>query len=129
MEKTCIRCSKTCDLSFFHKNSREKDKLNPYCKTCASAAVRKWNKNNRYKKWIGRKPYIAYKKEVCEECGFVPKHSCQLDVDHIDSNHKNNDPTNLRTLCANCHRLKTHTDRIGTGVAVSVGGALESICP
>jgi 5-methylcytosine-specific restriction endonuclease McrA len=31
----------------------------------------------------------------------------QLDVDHIDGNHRNNNPENLQTLCANCHRLKT----------------------
>ncbi|OYW72998.1 MAG: hypothetical protein B7Z37_23290, partial [Verrucomicrobia bacterium 12-59-8] len=30
-----------------------------------------------------------------------------LEVDHIDGNHKNNDPSNLWTLCANCHREKT----------------------
>jgi 5-methylcytosine-specific restriction endonuclease McrA len=31
-----------------------------------------------------------------------------LDVDHIDGDRFNNDPANLQTLCANCHRLKTH---------------------
>jgi len=31
----------------------------------------------------------------------------QLDVDHIDGNKKNNDISNLMTLCANCHRYKT----------------------
>lgn len=25
----------------------------------------------------------------------------------IDGNHKNDAPSNLQTLCANCHRLKT----------------------
>lgn len=40
-------------------------------------------------------------------CGFVAIHSVQLDVDHIDGNHANNDVSNLMTLCANCHRLKT----------------------
>lgn len=35
-------------------------------------------------------------------------HHCQLDVDHIDGNHSNNKLSNLQTLCANCHRLKTH---------------------
>ena len=30
-----------------------------------------------------------------------------MDVDHIDGNHDNNDPVNLKTLCACCHRLKT----------------------
>lgn len=58
-------------------------------------------------KRIYNKPYILYKKDVCERCGFVPEHECQLDVDHIDGNHSNNDPANLQTLCANCHRLKT----------------------
>ena len=47
------------------------------------------------------------KKTHCEKCGFVAVDPCQLDVDHIDGNHKNNDPSNLQTLCANCHRLKT----------------------
>jgi len=32
---------------------------------------------------------------------------CQLDVDHKDGDRKNNLESNLQTLCANCHRLKT----------------------
>lgn len=55
--------------------------------------------------------YRAFKKTICERCGFVPEHLCQLDVDHIDTNHDNNDPSNLQTLCANCHRLKTWKER------------------
>jgi 5-methylcytosine-specific restriction endonuclease McrA len=31
----------------------------------------------------------------------------QLDVDHIDGNRSNNELSNIQTLCANCHRLKT----------------------
>jgi len=54
-----------------------------------------------------RWPYRKYKKEVCERCGFIPEHRVQLDVDHIDGDHINNNPSNLQTLCANCHRLKT----------------------
>jgi len=38
---------------------------------------------------------------------FVAKDPVQLDVDHIDRNPSNNDPSNLQTLCANCHRLKS----------------------
>ena len=53
-----------------------------------------------------RTVYRAHKKTACEACGFTGQ-PCQLDVDHIDENHQNNDPANLQTLCANCHRLKT----------------------
>jgi len=55
--------------------------------------------------------HAKFKKNSCEECGFVPLHSCQLDVDHIDGDRKNNKPENLKTLCANCHRLKTFKSR------------------
>jgi len=75
---------------------------------------RKFYKNICYK-CTGRKIktpiYRKYKKDSCEQCGFIPMHKCQLDVDHIDNNHFNNDVDNLRTLCANCHRLKTHLAR------------------
>jgi hypothetical protein len=50
---------------------------------------------------------LKHKKSKCEECGFEAQHPCQLDVDHVDGNRENSDPSNLRTLCANCHRLKT----------------------
>ena len=53
-------------------------------------------------------PYTVHKKDKCKHCGFIPVHMSQLDVDHIDGNRNNNDPANLQTLCANCHRLKTH---------------------
>lgn len=47
------------------------------------------------------------KKNYCEQCGFIALDPVQLDVDHIDANPSNNDKSNLQTLCANCHRLKT----------------------
>ena len=53
-------------------------------------------------------PYAVHKKDYCEHCGFKPVHISQLDVDHIDGHRWNNNPSNLQTLCANCHRLKTH---------------------
>lgn len=59
---------------------------------------------------VAKKPgntYKAHRKQICEECGFKPIHRCQLDVDHIDGNKLNNALENLKTLCANCHRLKT----------------------
>ena len=69
----------------------------PYCQSCVKKMQRKKN---------------VYKKSVmCEHCGFVALHPCQLDLDHIDGNNKNNNPSNLRTLCANCHRLKTFKNK------------------
>lgn len=52
-------------------------------------------------------PWVFHKKDVCEECGFIPQHDCQLTVDHIDGNKYNNEISNYQTLCHNCHALKT----------------------
>ena len=69
-----------------------------------------WKKNSKkYHKY--KKPYSKYKKDYCESCGFVAEHLVQLDVDHIDGNHNNNDINNLQTLCSNCHRLKTYVNK------------------
>ena len=73
--------------------------------------VKKWEARQRDRARVKRKKikygYKRHKKDACELCGFVAKHSAQLDVDHIDGNGANNDLSNLQTLCANCHRLKT----------------------
>lgn len=62
-------------------------------------------------KGLQKRPYRRHLKECCELCGFIPQHIIQLDVDHIDGNKNNSDPSNLQTLCANCHRLKTLINR------------------
>lgn len=66
-----------------------------YCTTC--------HKNRGQEQY----KYRIYKGKKCEICGFIAIHPTQLDVDHIDGNHKNNNSDNLQTICANCHRLKT----------------------
>jgi 5-methylcytosine-specific restriction endonuclease McrA len=72
------------------------------------------------------KVYSQHRLDYCEECNFQPaklprvnkyKKSdpklfnsmvrSSLSVDHIDGNHENNDPSNLQTLCHNCHNIKT----------------------
>ena len=60
---------------------------------------------------MNKHPHLYYRGARCEMCGFVPEYDCQLDVDHIDGDRNNNDPLNLQTLCANCHRAKTHEER------------------
>lgn len=47
----------------------------------------------------------------CSACGHKAYDSCQMDVDHIDGNSKNHEPSNLQVLCASCHRLKTRLEQ------------------
>ena len=51
-----------------------------------------------------RKPHTQNKGDVCELCNYRPLFRMSLDVHHRDGDNKNNDPSNLMTLCANCHR-------------------------
>lgn len=101
----------------------------PICEDCGIKPA----KPNGAKYWYAvcstcrNKPYRKYKGNTCDFCGFVPIDLCQLDVDHKDGNHQNNDPINLQTLCANCHRLKTklnkdgvYQDRYGQKVNITV---------
>jgi len=58
---------------------------------------------------------LPYRKSVsltCEACGFQAVVKDQIDVHHRDGNHKNNDPANLASLCANCHRLEHAMERM-----------------
>ncbi len=89
----CERCGL---VSLHHKKQGAAD--NPMRVWRCSRGV------NRFNRKPGKR-YRYLKKDMCEECGFVSEHPCQMDVHHIDENHKNNAPENLKTLCANCHRL------------------------
>jgi cytochrome c553 len=74
-------------------------------------------------------PYLKHRKDYCENrdgrlgfvCTFTHPTPDQLEstgldatflgwlqVDHKDGNHTNNDPSNLQTLCACCHNVKTY---------------------
>jgi hypothetical protein len=52
-------------------------------------------------------------KPVCERCG---KHG-KLHVHHKDENPRNNDPSNLMTLCVSCHRRCHSPNFMATGTA------------
>lgn len=71
----------------------------------------KHRKKRNKQRDFSRRPYMAFKKDHCERCPFVAVHPCQLDVHHKDYDSRNNDPSNLETICANCHRLETQTMR------------------
>ena len=95
----CIRCGENLQAI------AGSGKYRAICESC-----RRGSGNSRERIERGSR-YRLNKKKHCEECGFKAIHKCQLDVDHIDGDRTNNDPSNLRTLCANCHRLKTHLNK------------------
>lgn len=100
----CLICNKNLQMKRPPSSARANGTTTyrGFCQTCISS------KDDMDSTVRGQRDvYRKHKKDNCEECGFVPKHKCQLDVDHIDENHNNNDPSNLKTLCANCHRLKS----------------------
>ena len=63
--------------------------------------------------------YSIFRKDFCENIDKRLGFKCttkilimaQLQVDHIDGNPFNNEPSNLQTLCACCHVYKTHANR------------------
>lgn len=91
-----------CNITAGRIVGRYKDGSTKYGKRCSTCHHARYETT-----------YRADKKDKCDMCGFIPKHKCQLDVDHIDGNHNNNNKDNLQTLCANCHRLKTFLNNDG----------------
>ena len=55
----------------------------------------------------------------CEQCGWSKRSEytgkIPLQVDHIDGDHKNNKPENLRLLCPNCHTLTANYGSLNKG--------------
>lgn len=84
------------------------------CAVCGPTRLKKKQRGYwscRTKSNNNRVKLVQHKKSYCEACGFVAIHRSQLDIDHIDGDHNNNSLNNLQTLCANCHRLKTQTNK------------------
>lgn len=105
IQGVCVLCNKN------PQRSKPGGLFRPTCRSCERKRFPSSKESKRNKRIKETRPYLLHRKNSCERCGFIPEHECQLDVDHIDGNHKNNEVSNLQTLCANCHRLKTYTNK------------------
>lgn len=75
-------------------------------------AVRQYNaKRNYSQKYAVSHARRLYLKDRCEACGFVAVDPCQLHIDHVDGDWKNDTPENWQTLCQNCHSLKSTNEK------------------
>src|SRR5688572_24846652 len=108
--------------------NRKKRIEGPFCRIegCNNLRKSKGRTKNGYQMWgglcskhrghpaSGSQRYKRVNNFVpCEICGFIPVDRCQMDRDHINGNHKDNEPDNIQILCANCHRLKTKINQQG----------------
>jgi hypothetical protein len=111
-----------CECKTYPQKRKGKNKYGTLCSSCDKKAYT--SKEAKEKSLISRKQYYKtrgytsrqytiYKTNCCVMCNFTSEFPCQFDVDHIDGNHNNNEVSNLQTLCANCHRLKTYLNREG----------------
>jgi 5-methylcytosine-specific restriction endonuclease McrA len=120
LQTLCMNCHQLKTfLSMDHLKGDAKDRYfeegRPKCIQCGVKYARRQKNGPKYSKKCQTCYHLTYKKfswkshkkECCERCNFIPENSCQLSVDHIDGNKKNNELNNLQTLCVRCHKLKT----------------------
>jgi hypothetical protein len=101
-----------CDKPGQNMGIKRKDGTTRYRATC--------EKHHATKYGIGDWVYKKYRKDYCENVdgrlGFMCTTTIllehaenMLDTDHINNNHDDNSKSNMQTLCACCHRIKTKT--------------------
>lgn len=93
-------CSQKCQAEFEYSNT-----LKEYLSGNYSLALDKLGTIKSFiRKWLREKV-----ENKCSRCGWNkinPKtKKVPVEVEHIDGNHLNNDPSNLDMICPNCHSL------------------------
>lgn len=121
--KVCADCRRELPTTDFQSKGKNTHRLQSYCKECSARKAREYKQQMR--------DYVAAYKlaKGCEICGFQPKHSCQLDLDHNDpdtkvykGSHKAYDAgwskeridaelAKCTVTCKNCHALRTYEER------------------
>lgn len=101
--KTCKKCGKKFNRRRYGKRLEDytRWKARKYCsKQCSY--IRKAISHRSTFHRLARE----FRESSCATCGSTEN----LDVHHKDGNYKNNDPSNLETLCHSCH-MKLHWRR------------------
>lgn len=66
------------------------------------------------KEWL-----ISERGEQCQKCGWNERHptldKVPLVADHVDGNHRNNRPHNIRLICPNCDSLQDTYKNLNRG--------------
>jgi len=103
----CSNCNTIlCKFNGYSKHGFKK--WHKYCVRCSKLLY-----NKRYK-------HLIYKKNYCENCGFIAVDTVQLDLVYRDNNSKNKNISNLLTLCANCNRLRNKQNKKKTILDITV---------
>ncbi|AUE23389.1 hypothetical protein Ro1_00166 [Raoultella phage Ro1] len=111
----CLCCKKECKI-----------KKNTLSKYCSNKCQRDYEYKARVESWL-RGEYLGYtgktaqianfvrrylletRGEKCESCGWSKRHPVDgailLEIDHIDGDARNCEPSNLKILCPNCHAM------------------------
>jgi len=95
-----------------------------YCSVCAEYAKKDLRKRNRAydqkrdltaeRKFIHSPQWRKIRRRklaqdpLCEKCLLLPRETMAVLVHHIDENELNNDPSNLESMCFDCHEAIHH---------------------
>jgi hypothetical protein len=131
--KTCSACKESLPVELFHSNRAQKDGYARQCKECFKAYSREhYKKNkgaylerNRTQRRRNRQKVMELKDRPCTDCGgtFPP---IVMEFDHREPETKEfsigrgpfawlkkvqAELEKCDLVCANCHKLRTHTRR------------------
>jgi len=98
-DKLCDRCGSMMTRKRYGKRLEDAGvfRKRRFCSLSCANKRGNWGSSSAARHRASQK----FRRDYCEECGQKD----HLHVHHVDENHHNNDPSNLKTLCPRCHKL------------------------